>query len=150
MARILNKVSHSCYLLIFTWLVISVSIQAQNNETQFTLLDAANTGIAFENSLKDTKEHNILIYSNFYGGAGVGIGDFDNDGFQDIIFAGNQVGDRLYRNLGGLKFQEVTHQSGITDNGGWSSGVLVADVNNDGWLDIYICQRTLRQSTSIA
>ena len=114
MVRILNNICFGFYLLIFNWLLITASIQAQQNETQFTLLDATNTGITFENSLKDTKEHNILIYSNFYGGAGVGVGDFDNDGFQDLVFAGNQVGDRLYRNLGDLKFQDVTNQSGIT------------------------------------
>ena len=112
----------------------------QSQQPLFSLLEANNTGIDFQNTIKDTKEHNILIYSNFYGGAGVGIADFDNDGLQDIFFTGNQVGDRLYRNLGDLKFENISEAAGITDNDGWSSGVAIADVNNDGWMDIYVCR----------
>ena len=104
----------------------------------FTLLNPAETGIQFNNKLRDTKEDNIMIYSNFYGGAGVAIGDLNNDGLQDIFFAGNQVGDELYINKGNLKFENRTKQAGIVDNGGWSSGVILADVNQDGFLDIYV------------
>ena len=104
----------------------------------FTLLDPSQTGIQFNNKLRDTKEANIMIYSNFYGGAGVAIGDLNNDGLQDIFFAGNQVGDELYINKGNLTFENKTQQAGITDNGGWSSGVIFADVNQDGYLDIYV------------
>ena len=110
------------------------------NTRLFSLLSSKDSGIDFENTLIDTKEHNVLIYSNYYGGSGVGVGDFDNDGLQDIYFAGNLVGDRLYQNLGDLKFRDVTEKSAIKDNGGWSSGVLVGDINNDGWLDIYVCR----------
>ncbi len=79
-----------------------------------------------------------MIYSNFYGGSGVAIGDINNDGLQDIYFAGNQVADQLYLNRGGLEFQEMTKKAGIKDNGGWSSGVIMGDVNQDGYLDIYV------------
>jgi hypothetical protein len=106
--------------------------------TLFSLLPESQSGIDFNNKIVDTKESNILIYSNFYGGAGVGVGDFDQDGLMDLYFAGNQVEDRLYRNKGGLTFEDITETAGIEKRGAWSSGVVVADVNNDGWPDIYV------------
>ncbi|MEL7269410.1 MAG: VCBS repeat-containing protein [Bacteroidota bacterium] len=105
---------------------------------QFTLLPSSETGIDFSNVITDTKQANILLYNNFYGGAGVGVGDFNNDGLLDIYFAGNQVADRLYLNKGNLHFEEATKQAGIQDDGGWSTGVTLADVNGDGNLDIYV------------
>ncbi|GJM29796.1 MAG: hypothetical protein DHS20C17_24310 [Cyclobacteriaceae bacterium] len=126
-------------LLSVLW-IMQTGLLSGQQQALFTLLDANTSGVDFENTLIDTKDHNILIYSNYYGGAGVGIGDFNNDGLPDLFFAGNLEPDRLYQNLGNLKFQDVTDQSNIVDNGGWSSGVLVADVNNDGWLDIYVCR----------
>ena len=106
----------------------------------FTLLSAKDTGIKFNNKLEDTKEHNIMIYSNFYGGAGVGVGDINNDGLPDLYFAGNQVADKLYLNKGGMQFEDISKKAGIKDNGGWSSGVIFGDVNGDGLLDIYVCR----------
>ncbi|MDA0195937.1 MAG: VCBS repeat-containing protein [Bacteroidetes bacterium] len=123
---------------IATMLVINDS-RAQET-TLFSLLPPEQTGVDFENTVKDYKEHNILIYSNYYQGAGVGVADFNNDGLQDLFFAGNLVDDRLYLNKGNLQFEDGTKLSGIIDNGGWSSGVAIADVNNDGWLDIYVCR----------
>jgi len=104
----------------------------------FTLLHPDYTQVRFNNVIKDTKEANITIYSNYYGGAGVGIADINNDGLQDLFFAGNLVGDKLYLNKGNLQFEDITKQAGIIDNGGWSSGVLMADINKDGFIDIYI------------
>ncbi|MEM9674919.1 MAG: VCBS repeat-containing protein [Bacteroidota bacterium] len=111
---------------------------SQSGSKLFTLLSPKQTGIDFRNDIEDTKEHNILIYSNYYGGGGVGLGDVNNDGLLDIYFAGNLVGDQLYLNKGNLEFEDVTKQAGIEDNGGWSSGVLFGDVNNDGYQDIYV------------
>ena len=105
---------------------------------RFTLLDARSTGIHFNNKVKDSKESNILLYANFYGGAGVGIGDFNNDGLQDVFFAGNLVRDRLYFNQGNFKFKDVSKAAGIKNDDGWSTSVTVADVNNDGYQDIYV------------
>ena len=117
---------------------------AQANEPLFTLLSPQQTHVDFINPVVDTKAHNVLIYSNYYGGAGVGVGDFNRDGFQDLFFAGNLTADRLYLNQGSqgarLEFADVTAAAGLTDNGGWSSGVVVADVNNDGWADVYVCR----------
>ena len=104
----------------------------------FELISPEFSGIHFNNQIEDKKEHNILLYANYYGGGGVGIADFDNDGLQDIYFTGNLVGDKIYKNTGGLEFLDLTTSSGIEDDGSWSSGVSIADVNNDGFVDIYI------------
>lgn len=126
-------------IIIFVGSFIFINNISDDKATPlFRLLPASHTNITFNNQIKDTKEHNIMIYSNFYGGAGVGIGDFNKDGLPDIFFAGNLVEDQLYLNKGNLQFEEVTDEAGIKDNGGWSSGAIVADVNQDGWLDIYV------------
>ncbi|MEP4884172.1 VCBS repeat-containing protein [Maribacter dokdonensis] len=104
----------------------------------FTLLSSNDTGIDFNNIIKEDKDKNIFAYANFYGGAGVGVGDFNNDGLQDIFFAGNMVPDKLYLNKGNLVFEDVTIKAGIKNFDGWSTGVTIADINNDGHLDIYV------------
>jgi hypothetical protein len=108
------------------------------SEKLFSLLPPERTKIYFNNELVDKEEHSILLYANYYGGGGVGIGDINNDGLQDIFFAGNLVGDRLYLNKGNMVFEDITKSAGILDDGGWSSGVLIGDVNNDGFQDIYV------------
>lgn len=122
-------------IVIISYLFFLHTVNAQ---PLFELLSAEQTGIDFSNTITDEKEHNILLYSNYYGGAGVGVGDFNNDGLSDLFFAGNLVDDRLFINRGQLKFEDLSHESGIVFNDGWSSSVLVADVNNDGWQDIYV------------
>ncbi|HNR06244.1 MAG TPA: VCBS repeat-containing protein [Saprospiraceae bacterium] len=130
---------------LFLLLVFSGSISfevapssAPPEKKLFTLLSPDHTRIRFNNQIKDTKEANITIYSNFYGGAGVGIADINNDGLQDIFMAGNLVEDKLYLNKGNLQFEDITKKAGILSNGGWSSGVLMEDINKDGYIDIYI------------
>ncbi len=119
-------------------LLLLFPILLNGQKTTFKLLSAKECGIRFENTVTDEKEHNILIYSNYYGGAGVAVADFNQDGLQDLVFAGNLVADQIYLNQGNLKFENITEKAGFADNGGWSSGIAIADVNNDGWPDIYI------------
>ena len=124
--------------LIKYFLIIFFIANASSQDKLFTIIDPDQTGIHFSNDLIDTKENNVFLYANFYGGAGVGVGDFDNDGLDDLFFAGNLVDDKIYKNLGNLKFQDKTSNSGIINDSSWSTGVTVADVNNDGLLDIYV------------
>lgn len=108
-----------------------------NGDTLFTLLD--NTGIGFVNKITNTKEFNIFKYRNFYNGAGVAIGDINNDGLSDVFFTANMGSNKLYLNKGNLKFDDISAKAGFNDKSDWSTGVVMADVNNDGWLDIYVC-----------
>jgi len=125
-------------LLGLPGILISKPPPKDTDDKLFTLLNPDQTKIYFNNELVDKEEHSILLYSNYYGGGGVGIADIDNDGLQDIFFTGNLVGDRLYLNKGNMVFEDITERAGIEDNGGWSSGVAFGDVNMDGYQDIYV------------
>lgn len=105
----------------------------------FSEMPAAVTGVDFENKLEFRQDFNIYTYRNFYNGGGVAIGDVNNDGLPDIFFTANMLPNRLYLNLGSWKFKDVSKEAGIGGKGGWSTGVVMADVNGDGWLDIYVC-----------
>ena len=113
---------------------------ADNPNAVFQVLDNTRTGIGFTNKLTPTQQFNVFDYMYFYNGAGVGAGDFNNDGRIDLFFAANQGDDKLYLNKGNLQFQDVTAESGIPQDGGWSTGVSIVDINNDGLLDIYVCR----------
>ncbi|MAW94374.1 VCBS repeat-containing protein [Leeuwenhoekiella sp. UBA6783] len=129
----------SFYCIALNFMGIYAQAQTQRGPQQlFTLLESSQTGIHFNNRLDENTERNILLYDNFYGGAGVGIGDFNQDGLEDIYFAGNLVDGKLYLNTGNLVFEDVSASSGLVNDGGWTTGVTVADVNNDGWPDIYL------------
>jgi hypothetical protein len=104
----------------------------------FQLLPATQTGIDFNNTIEETDTFNILTYEYIYNGGGVGIADFNNDGLKDVFFAGNLVSNKLYLNKGNFAFSDVTSQANINVPGRWNSGVSVVDINNDGWLDVYV------------
>ena len=96
------------------------------------------TGITFINTLKETKDQNILDYLYFYNGGGVSIGDINNDSLPDIYFTGNQIKNKLYLNKGNLVFEDITEKAGVSGNSSWSTGCTMADVNGDGNMDIYV------------
>ena len=128
-------------------LLILISLQACHPDaphtgidTRFSLLDANHTGVRFRNDVEYTEEYNTYTYRNFYNGAGVGLGDFNLDGLTDIYFCGNIVDNKLYINRGDFHFEDVTEQAGVACEGVWSTGVSIADVNGDGWPDIYVCK----------
>lgn len=105
----------------------------------FTQLPAAYTRIDFENRLTDTDKFNVFTYRNYYDGGGVGLGDLNNDGLLDVYFTANRLDNRLYLNQGDFLFEDVTDKAGVGGKHKWTTGVSIADVNGDGWLDIYIC-----------
>lgn len=104
----------------------------------FEVLHGDETGIDFSNTLQSTDSFNLFKYMYFYNGAGVGVGDFNNDGLQDIFFASNQGQNSLYLNKGNMQFRDVTKEAGVPADNAWSTGVSVVDINNDGLLDIYV------------
>jgi hypothetical protein len=108
------------------------------SETLFTQLPSATTGIHFNNVVNETDSTHSFINEFGYMGGGVGIGDFNNDGLKDIFFTGNQVSSRLYINKGQHHFEDITAKAGVGTNV-WATGVSIADVNNDGYDDIYVC-----------
>ena len=110
------------------------------NNAVFESMSSASTGITFNNKLKPTAALNLFNYIYFYNGGGVAAGDFNNDGKIDLFFAANEGSNRLYRNKGNLKFEDITEQAGIKADSAWSTGVSVVDINNDGMLDIYVCR----------
>ena len=105
----------------------------------FTLLPPQKTGIHFQNTITESPGQNVLAYEYFYNGGGVAVGDLNNDGLPDIVFTSNMDQPKVYFNKGGLSFEDVSGKSKIRA-GGWKTGVTMADVNADGWLDIYICR----------
>jgi len=96
------------------------------------------SGIDFSNDLFHSEDLNIMEYLYYYNGGGVAIGDINNDGLEDVYLSANQKSDKLYLNLGDLKFKDITAEAGIKLDSTWSSGVTIEDVNNDGFLDIYV------------
>jgi hypothetical protein len=103
----------------------------------FQLVD--NTGIDFINHVKDGPKDNSFNFRNFYNGGGVGIGDINNDGLADVFLTSNMGDNKLYLNKGSFKFEDISNVAGIRQDSMWSTGVAFADINNDGWLDIYVC-----------
>lgn len=112
----------------------------------FHLVPSGQSGIGFQNTVEETDSVNILTVEYMYHGGGVAIGDFNNDNLSDILFTGNIVTNKLYLNKGNLKFQDITSHAGVGGEGKWKSGVALADVNNDGWLDIYVCATIKKDS----
>jgi hypothetical protein len=125
----------SCWIL-FIFLVMH---SCRQEKTLFHQIRASRSGIYFNNQITENDTLNALDMVNLYNGGGIGIGDFNNDGLPDIYFAGSIVPCKLYLNKGRFKFRDITDEAKVAGEGRWCSGVSVVDINNDGWLDIYVC-----------
>lgn len=134
------KVVYMIKRQLFFLFIISLSFSCSKKpETLFRLLPPDQTGINFQNDIQEDEYLNILSNEYIYNGAGVGIGDFNNDDLQDIFFSGSQVTNKLYVNQGDLSFKDISLDARISGRSLWSTGVAIVDINDDGWQDIYVC-----------
>lgn len=131
-------------LLIFVFLLQSCKKEVETK--MFSLLESNDTGIKFKNLIEESEEFNVLEYGYLYNGGGVAIGDLNNDGLPDIYFTGNMVGSRLYINKGDFEFDEIAKNAGVFASGLWNTGTTMADVNADGYLDIYVCRSAAKSA----
>ena len=111
---------------------------AQQDPARFERLDPKETGISFVNEIIEKDSFNILHNEYMYNGGGVGVGDLNNDGLQDLVFTGNKISSRIYLNKGDFRFQEITDRFKGINGKQWISGVVVVDINADGWKDVYL------------
>src|SRR6266567_2097902 len=111
--------------------------QQQKTPPLFRLLTPDQTGVRFANTITTTDSENVQTDVYVYNGAGVAIGDIDNDGLPDIFFSGNMVSSRLYLNKGNMRFDDITQAAGVATRR-WATGATMVDINNDGYLDIYV------------
>jgi hypothetical protein len=125
--------------ILFSLSIILSSCQ-KKDQALFRLIEAQDSGIDFVNEIKPTADLNIFNYMYYYNGGGVGAADLNLDGLIDLVFTSNLGDSKIYLNKGNLKFEEVTKQSNFTEGFGWSNGVSIVDINQDGLLDIYVSQ----------
>ncbi len=117
---------------------LSCVIPKDNGKLHFSILPSSQTGVEFRNTITENDSLNMFTNEYTYMGGGVGVGDFNKDGLEDIFFAGNQVSSKLYINKGNMHFEDITAKAGLSTDA-WCTGVSVIDINNDGWPDIYVC-----------
>jgi hypothetical protein len=130
---------------IISLLVVVFLFASCREETgKFVKLSPDKTNIHFTNTISENDSLNIFDFSNIYNGGGVGVGDFNNDGLQDLYFTGNMVPNKLYLNKGHMEFEDITATSQTDGKGIWSRGVAVVDINNDGKQDMYVCATAKR------
>ncbi len=123
------------YVGIIALLCLLVACNPQNKIFE----KAETTGVDFVNTLTESDDFNIIDYLYFYNGGGVAVGDINGDGWVDIYLSGNQVKNKLYLNKGNLQFEDITDKAGVAGASDWNTGAVMADVNGDGLLDIYVC-----------
>lgn len=125
------------YRLTVVAIIFLFSCREKKKDTLFQLMDK--TGVDFSNKVEDGKNENSFLFRNFYNGGGIAIGDINNDGKPDIFFTSNMGENKLYLNKGNWQFEDITSKAGFRQDSMWSTGVVMADINHDGWLDIYVC-----------
>ena len=133
-----SRVVNPTFVLIAVLLLANCSKKIEAVEGKiFKALNATETGIGFSNNLTENDSLNYFTYSYLYMGGGIATGDINNDGLLDIYFTGNQVPNKLYLNKGNLKFEDITEKAGVAGDSRWYTGVTMADINGDGFLDMY-------------
>lgn len=123
--------------VLAAWLITAACGDGRDARALFELLPPERTGITFANTITTSERWNVETDVYIYNGAGVAVGDIDNDGLADIYFAGNMVSGRLYRNTGGMRFEDITERAGVGTTR-WATGVTMVDIDADGFLDIHV------------
>jgi hypothetical protein len=133
--------SKKLHFLLFLGCICLLTFSCTNNKSTESQLfqPMENTGINFTNVVEDDSLENGFLFRNFYNGNGVAIGDINNDSLPDIFFTSNSGANKLFLNKGNFKFEDISDKAGIIKDDKWNTGVVFADVNGDGWLDIYVC-----------
>lgn len=132
------RVFKQLFSLFFIILLFSCN-NSSNKNSLFELLDNQSTGINIINEIETTRDLHVFRYRNFYNGGGVSIGDVNNDGLADVYLTINRGANKLYLNKGDFKFEDITESAGVAGTKQWSTGVVMVDINSDGFLDIYVC-----------
>lgn len=145
--KVIAGLSPNFRYIFFILIICGINLTSCKNKNAppavpvlFEVLKDDKTGLHFNNQVTPTADFNMFKYMYFYNGAGIGAGDFNNDGLIDLFFASNQGDNKLYINEGKLQFKDVTTAAAIPQDKAWSTGVSVVDINNDGLLDIYVCR----------
>ena len=130
------------FLVLFFFVLNACSKEEKQKDssTLFSIVDTNHSNIQFKNTVTENLYFNFINYAYIYNGAGVAVGDINNDGLDDLYFTSNQESNMLYLNEGNFKFQDITINAQVQDKDGWTTGVSMIDINNDGWLDIYVCK----------
>ena len=134
----MNLVFKKEIYFILLVIILGSCKNASTEQSLFTQLPSSYTGITFANNLIDSKDFNVFSFRNYYNGGGVATGDINNDGLPDVFFTANMGSNKLYLNKGNLKFEDISIKAGFSNKLQWSTGVVFVDINNDGWLDIYV------------
>ncbi|MFM8911457.1 MAG: FG-GAP repeat domain-containing protein, partial [Flammeovirgaceae bacterium] len=134
-------------LYLFICVSLFAACNSERPSTLFTEVDSTHSNIVFANRVVQSGDNNVMAYPYYFNGGGVAVGDINNDGLVDVYFTGNQVPNKLYLNSGSLVFEDITEKAGVAAPIGWKTGVTMADVNQDGWLDIYVCRSAMGDST---
>ncbi len=139
------------FLIFALLLIIACSkneqIEQKNKPKLFSIVESSTTGVHFNNTITEDIDNFFAVFNYAYNGGGVAVGDINNDGLQDIYFTGNQVEDKLYLNKGNFIFEDITVKAKIKNKTSWHNGVVMADVNADGYLDIYIAKGGFNNNT---
>lgn len=127
-------------ILFVSILCYCCTSETNHSNTLFRKISPSHSQVHFQNTITEDLYFNFLNYSYIYNGGGIAVGDINNDGLEDLYFTSNQNSNKLYLNHGDFKFEDIAISSQTQDTLGWTTGVTMVDINNDGWLDIYVCK----------
>ncbi len=133
----LNSITNAGNIITMLLTMVLLVSCKEKQQTLFTKIEKS--GIDFKNVVADNKNENSFLFRNFYNGGGVALADINNDSLVDVLLTSNMGENKLYLNKGNFKFEDITARSGMHQDSMWSTGAVMVDINNDGWMDVYVC-----------